>query len=115
MDDAPSKESLERARKILPELECANENYKEPEYVLAIEFDTIRRERDEAAEKLAEQLSAALGAADKGMEQNARSVGFVCCVNYSYSDFDKHAEDCPRRVVCAALAAWREREGRCGK
>ena len=61
---APSKESLERARKFLDEqLELRSPMHSWLES-LALEFDTIRRERDEVVDKLKRELEKAEGQLD---------------------------------------------------
>ena len=102
----PSKESLERARKFLDEqLELRSPMHSWLES-LALEFDTIRRERDEVTEKLAEALETCLS-----LLGNLRKDGYAgdyLTMLDMVLDGDEKDESLER----TALAAYRERIGR---
>ena len=104
---APSKESLERAR-----IDNNHVHYTTPIAAcdkctcLALEFDAIRRERDEVTEKLAEALQAVSYYVDHlrscGFGKTDSPDGDYCTCQYSA--VVKMGRD--------ALAAYRERMGR---
>lgn len=102
---APSKESLERAR-----IDNNHVHYTTPIAAcdkctcLALEFDAIRRERDEVAEKLAEFLEKLNGKIQTAGAERILATNFGELAIYFSGD--------EIRAMRKALAAYRERAGR---
>ena len=99
---APSKESLERARKWWKALAPNSET----QFIrkMALEFDAIARERDEVTEKLAEFLEKLNG--------KIQTAGAERILEKNFGELAIYFSGDEIRAMRKALAAYRERMGR---